>query len=131
MTGTQPIPTAPTNRLGRFTHHLARTLCNLFGVILCFIAALNCANLFIQSPSARYVPLGFVVVLLLIGARFGAVVSVLGSVVAVLVFAYSLYPPLGSFHVADGSARENLSWMLLCALVIPPLLFPPNSATRR
>jgi K+-sensing histidine kinase KdpD len=137
MSEIEPIsPAAPTNDFGRnktqrIKNHLAITLYKLFGVVLCFIAALICAKVFIQSPSARYVPLGFVVVLLLIGARFGTIVSVLGAVMAALVFAYSLYPPLGSFHVTDGSARESLLWMLLCAFVIPTLLFPPNSATRR
>jgi len=132
----QLIPPAPTNSFGRhqtqwIKQHLASTLYNLFGVVLCFTAALISAKVFVQSPSARYVPLGFMVVLLLIGGRFGVVVSVLGAVVAALVFAYSLYPPLGSFHVTDGSARESLLWMLLCAFVIPSLLFPPNKATRR
>ena len=136
MSEIQPIPPASIDSFGhhqtqRLKQHLASTPYNLFGVVLCFITALICAKVFVQSPSARYVPLGFVVVLLLIGARFGTVVSVLGAVVAALVFAYSLYPPLGSFHVTDGSARESLLWMLLCAFVIPSLLFPPNSASRR
>jgi K+-sensing histidine kinase KdpD len=137
MSEIEPIsPAAPTsdfcrNKTQRIKNHLAITLYNLLGVVLCFIAALICAKVFIQSPSARYVPLGFVVILLLIGARFGTIVSVLGAVMAALVFAYSLYPPLGSFRVTDGNARESLLWMLLCAFVIPTLLFPPNSASRR
>lgn len=136
MTETQhPIFPAPPNGFGRhltqLKQRIASTLYHLFGVVLCLIAALICAKVFIQSPSARYVPLGFIVVLLLIGARFGALVSILGAIVAALIFAYSLYPPLGSFHVADDSARESLLWMLLCALVVPSLLFPPNSAPRR
>ena len=95
MSDTQPISPAPTDNFDRrqtqrLKHHLATTLYNLFGIVLCFIAALICAKVFMQSPSAQYVPLGFVVILLLIGARFGTIVSILCAVMAALVFAYSL-----------------------------------------
>ena len=55
----------------------------------------------------------------------------LGGVLAAMVLAYCLYPPLGSLRVDDGTARENLSWMILSAIAISFLLFPPQSRSRR
>jgi K+-sensing histidine kinase KdpD len=135
MTAVQQIPPGSDHS---FTAHqkqpfklrLAGPLYGLFGLLFCFIVALICAKLFVHSPWAQYVPLGFVVVLVFVAAQFGAMVSFLGAVVAVLVFAYSLYPPLGSLRVADATARESLSWMLLSVLAISFLLFPSEGSSR-
>uniref|UniRef100_UPI003979B23F hypothetical protein n=1 Tax=Salmonella sp. SAL4434 TaxID=3159889 RepID=UPI003979B23F len=50
---------------------------------------------------------------------------VLGSILAGLVFAWFLYAPLGSIRVNDSSARGNLGWMVLAAVAVSNLLFPP------
>jgi K+-sensing histidine kinase KdpD len=103
----------------------------LLGLLLCFATALISARLFVHSPLKQYVPLGFAVVLVLLAARFGAIIGALGTVVATLVFAHSLFAPLGSIHVEDGSARTSLSWMILCAIAMSFLLFPPQRRSHR
>ena len=101
------------------------------GVLVCFTAALVCARLFLHSPLRHYVPLGFIVVIAAVATRFGGLAGMLGGVLAAMVLAYCLYPPLGSLRVDDGTARENLSWMILSAIAISFLLFPPQSRSRR
>jgi K+-sensing histidine kinase KdpD len=110
-------------------HLLVLTLRALLGLLLCFVAALVFSKLLAHSPLGQYLPLCFVAVLVLVAARFGAIASVLGAVVAIAVFAYSLYPPLGSLRIADFGARESLAWMLLGALAISFLLFPPKRSS--
>jgi hypothetical protein len=129
MSETKPIPPAPTNSFGRHQtqrvkQHLASTLYNLFGVVLCLVAALICAKLFVQSPSARYVhawlrgrPANYWRTLPGYRERSG------GNGIDFNLRIFPL-PATRHFHVTDDSARASLLWMLLCALVIPNLLFP-------
>lgn len=107
-----------------------RTLRTLTGLLLAVAAALITAGLFSHSHFSVFVPLGFVAVLLVLAARFGVMVSVLGSVLAALVFAQRLYAPMGSVRVEQLAARENLAWMILAAVALSYLLFPPQSRSR-
>jgi K+-sensing histidine kinase KdpD len=97
---------------------------------LVLAAALIAAGLFSHSAFRIFVPLGFVVVLLALAARFGVMVSVLGSLLAALVFAQRLYAPTGSVGVEQLAARENLAWMILAAVALSYLLFPPQTRSR-
>lgn len=103
------------------------TLRTLTGLLLSLAAALIVAGLFSHSEWRLFVPLGFAVVLVVLAARFGILVSVLGSLGAALVFARRLYPPLGSIHVEQAAARESLAWMILSAISLSYLLFPPET----
>jgi K+-sensing histidine kinase KdpD len=103
----------------------------LTGLFLTLAAALIVAGLFSHSNFRLFVPLGFVFVLIILAARFGLIVSVLGSLVAAIVFAYRLYPPLGSIHVERAAARANLGWMILAAVALSYLLFPPQRHPER
>ena len=96
------------------------------GILLSIIAALVAARAFCHSPLRVVVPLGFVAVLIALASRFGPLVSVVGAVLSVMVFAYFLFPPLFSLSVEDPTARENLSWMVLSAIALSYLLFPPG-----
>jgi len=96
------------------------------GILLSIIAALVTARAFCHSPLRVVVPLGFVAVLIALASRFGSLVSVVGAVLSVMVFAYFLFPPLFSLRVEDPAARENLSWMVLSATALSYLLFPPG-----
>jgi K+-sensing histidine kinase KdpD len=100
------------------------------GLLICLTAALVVARLFSRSPLRQYVPLAFIVVIALVSTRFGGVAGMLGGLLAAAVFAYFLFPPLNSLRIDDGTARENLSWMILCSLAISFLLFPPQSGSR-
>jgi len=98
----------------------------LTGLLLCLAAASVVSVTFLHSNLRLFVPLGFAVVLIALGARFGGLVSVLGSILAAMVFAYRLFPPLGSLKVQEATARENLGWMILASVACSYLLFPPR-----
>jgi K+-sensing histidine kinase KdpD len=98
---------------------------SLTGLLLTLAAAFIVAGVFSHSNLRLFVPLGFVFVLIVLAARFGLIVSVLGSLLSAVVFAYRLYPPVGSIHVEQAAARESLGWMILAAVALSFLLFPP------
>jgi K+-sensing histidine kinase KdpD len=58
-------------------------------------------------------------------------VAVVGSPLAALIFAYFLFPPLNSFHVANEAARVNLGWMVLAGIVISYLVVPQDPSARK
>lgn len=101
------------------------------GLLLSLAASLICVGLFAHTRLRLFVPLGFAVLLIVLAGRFGPLVSVLGSILAALVFAWFLYTPLGSVHVHEVTARENLGWMVLAAAVVSNLLFPPPRKSLR
>ena len=68
------------------------------------------------------VPVAFLAIVFLVSVRCGVSAGVLGSIVAALVFATFLYPPLGSPQVSDKAARSNLAWLVLGGLTISYLL---------
>jgi K+-sensing histidine kinase KdpD len=103
----------------------------LTGLFLTLAAALIAAGLFSHSSFRLFVPFGFVFILIVLAARFGLIVSVLGSLVAAIVFAYRLYPPLGSLHAEQATARESLAWMILAAVALSYLLFPQRAGPDR
>jgi K+-sensing histidine kinase KdpD len=103
----------------------------VFGLVLILAASLICVGLFAQSRLRMFVPLGFAVLLIALAGRFGPLVSVLGSIMAALIFAWFLYVPLGSVRVNESSARANLGWMILAAVAVSNLLFPPPRKTLR
>ncbi len=79
------------------------------------------------TPAAHaVVPFAFLVVVLALGTIFGRTVGIWGSVIAALVFAHSMYQPLGSIRVADQGARSGLAWMLLAGVTVSYLLLPPH-----
>lgn len=102
----------------------------LTGLLLSLAAALVAAGIFSHSHLRLFVPLGFAVILIVLGARFGLMVSLLGSVLAAIVFAYRLFPPLGSVRVEQANARESLAWMILASVAFSYLLFPPKTRSR-
>ena len=80
----------------------------------------------VQWQSAKeLIPIVFPVVVLALGMLFGRTVGILGSITGALVFARSLYVPLGSFHIQDKGARSGVAWMLLAGVTLSYLL-PPS-----
>jgi K+-sensing histidine kinase KdpD len=55
-------------------------------------------------------------------------VGVLGSLLSALIFAHMLFQPLGSWHIQDVAARQNLAWMVLASVALS-YLFAPSSRT--
>ena len=101
------------------------------GVLLSIAAALLLA-IFASGKSTRaLIPWVFVIILIALSSRFGPMVSLIGSVVAVIVFARRVYAPVGSVVVADDAAKASLAWMALISVVAAYLLFPPSHPRHR
>jgi K+-sensing histidine kinase KdpD len=94
------------------------------GTILSAVLASAVTLLFNHSSVRAFLPLAFVVVLVLLSRQFGVSVSLTGSLIATIIFAMFLFPPLGSTRVENENARMNLGWMVLCAVAVSYLLYP-------
>lgn len=101
------------------------------GVLLSTISAFITALVFADRPSRVFIPLLFVLVLISFAARYGVLVSVIGSALTALIFAKFMYSPVGTFGIESPAAKANLGWMMLCAISISYLLFPPSNISNR
>jgi hypothetical protein len=93
------------------------------GTLFSVAAALGLAYFFSARPGTNFVPLAFAVVLIFLAWRFGAAVSLIGSLLAAFIFARF---PAHRFHVADSAGSNSLVWMILLAVAGSYLLFPPQ-----
>ncbi len=98
----------------------------LVAVLACALLAWSATLIKWKSPLQEFVPFAILGVVLLLGMIFGRSVGILGSVIASLIFAYSMYEPLGSLRVANQSARSGVAWMLLAGITLSYLLLPPH-----
>jgi K+-sensing histidine kinase KdpD len=94
------------------------------GTLLSAVFASVLTLLFYRSTWRGFLPLAFVVVLVLLSRKFGVGVSLTGSLIAAIIFAAFLFPPLGSTRVENEQARASLGWMILCAVAVSYLLYP-------
>ncbi len=93
------------------------------GLLLCAALALV-VGLFAAPRTWRAtVPLAFAVVIILLAARYGRSVALLGSVAAAAIFA-CLYHPVGSIRVDNHSEKSAIGWMLLGSIALSYLLLP-------
>ncbi len=100
------------------------------GVLLCTVSAALVAAVAAHQPWRVFVPLAFVLVIVLLAARYGMAVSILGSAIAAVIFAYCMFPPVGSVQIVDKLERTNIAWMLLASIVIPFLVLAPVHGRR-
>jgi K+-sensing histidine kinase KdpD len=110
---------------------LLRRMHSLMGGAVCAVAALAAVALAAGHPWQVWVPLPFSVVLLLTAWFFGARAGILGTLLGAAIFAYLLFSPRGSIHVADATARANLGWMLLVGIGFSLLFAPSRPDDRR
>lgn len=108
-------------------HPLARTL--LGTIASATAAALVCAAA--RHHTAGWLPIAFVIVVLVIAQVFGATAGILGSIIAAVIFAVWLYPPLGRVGVQDSAARAGLAWMILAGTSLSFLLAPAGGSTHK
>lgn len=101
------------------------------GVLLSAVAAIALALFAAKTPSRNLIPWVFVLILIALSWRFGPMVSLFGSVIAVVVFARLVYAPVGSVQVEDEAAKANLAWMALISVVAAYLLFPSSHPRHR
>jgi K+-sensing histidine kinase KdpD len=93
-------------------------------LLLCAVAAWTVAQFGWEPAHRRLLPFAFLGLVLLLGFLYGRTVGMLGTIVSVVVFAYTLYQPLGSVAVADDGARSSLAWAILLGVSASFLLLP-------
>lgn len=103
---------------------LIYTLQSTLGIAISAICAIAVALVFSRTQWKLEVPLLFSVVLILLAGRFGAMVSVVGSLLASGIFAFLLFSPSHSLHVQSDTERATLAWMILLSVAASYLLFP-------
>lgn len=101
---------------------LRRVLQPVAGLILCSLLAAASAILFRQSSFRKWIPLLFLLFVVLVSKLLGRLAGVLGTCIAALIFAIFLFSPVGSWVVVDESARNTLGWMTLAGMVISHFL---------
>lgn len=110
---------------------LLRRIDSLIGGVVCAAAALGASALAAGHPWQVWVPLAFSAAPLLIAWFLGVRAGILGTLLAAAVFAFFLFSPVGSIHVASEAARSNLGWMLLIGIAFSLLFAPPTSGFHR
>jgi K+-sensing histidine kinase KdpD len=105
--------------------HIGKYLLRGAAVMACGLTAWG-ATLVKWSSNREVVPIVFLMVVLALGLMLGRTVGILGSIVGALVFAYSLYAPVGSFRIQDQGARSAVAWMLLGGVTLSYLLLPSH-----
>ena len=99
------------------------------GIIIGSVFSVVLAKVFVRTQWKLVAPFLFAVVLVMLASRFRAMVSVTGSLIGAAVFAYLLYSPLYSIHVASESERNSLAWMILLSVSLCYLLYPSRNPT--
>ena len=100
-------------------------------LLLCAAAAWSVSQFGWVQGHRLVLPFAFVLLVLLLGSRYGRTVGVLGSILSAFVFAHALYEPVGSFFVADQAARSALAWALLLGVCASYLLLPTREELHR
>jgi K+-sensing histidine kinase KdpD len=109
-------------------HRAFRTV---FGILISTSAA-AILTLLIRNHARNWMPLGFVLVVLIFAQLFGPLAGMLSSVVAAVIFATWLYAPHGDLTVQNAGARASLGWMILAGTSLSFLLAPaPESRKHR
>jgi K+-sensing histidine kinase KdpD len=103
------------------------TLQSCLGIVLSALCAFAFVKLFSRCHWKLAAPFLFAAVLVLLAGRFGAAISVAGSVVGAIIFALHLFAPLHSLRVANDAERATLAWMILLSISASYLLFPSRS----
>ncbi len=103
------------------------TLQSTLGVAVSAVCAIAVALVFSRTPWKLAAPFLFAALLVLLASRFGALVSVVGSLLAALIFAEMLFAPLHSLQVENDTERATLAWMILLSVSASYLLFPSRT----
>jgi len=103
------------------------TLQSTLGIVVSALCAIAVALVFSRTQWKLAAPFLFAAVLVLLASRFGALVSVIGSLLASIIFSELLFPPLHSLHVENEAERATLAWMILLSISASYLLFPSRT----
>jgi len=100
-------------------------------LLLCATAAWSVSQIGWVHAHRLVLPFAFLILVLVLGSRYGRLVGILGSILSAFIFAHALYEPVGSFFVADQAARSALAWALLLGVSASYLLLPTGSELRK
>ncbi len=103
------------------------TLQSTLGIAVSVLCAVAVALVFSRTQWKLAAPFLFAALLVLLASRYGALVSVVGSLLASVVFAELLFPPLYSLRVKNETERATLAWMILLSVSASYLLFPSRT----
>ena len=101
------------------------------GIVVSALCAVAVASAFSGSQWTLAAPFLFAAVLVLLASRFGAAISVAGSMLAAVIFARRLFSPLHSLQIHNEAQRATLAWMILLSVSASYLLFPPRNDRNR
>jgi K+-sensing histidine kinase KdpD len=107
------------------------TLQSTIGVAVSAFCAIAVSMIFSRTHWKMAAPFLFAAVLVVLASRFGAMVSVVGSLLAALIFALLLFSPVHSLHVENENERATLAWMILLSVSASYLLFPSRTDRTR
>ena len=106
---------------------LLSTLQSTLGIGVSALCAIAVALVFSRTPWKLAAPFFFAALLVLLASRFGAMVSVIGSLLAAVIFTLILFSPVHSLHIENESERATLAWMILLSVSASYLLFPSRT----
>jgi K+-sensing histidine kinase KdpD len=106
---------------------LLQALQSTIGIAVSALCAIAVALVFARTHWKLAAPFLFAAVLVMLASRFGAMVSVVGSVLAAMIFSFLLFSPLHTLHVENESERATLAWMILLSVSASYLLFPSRT----
>lgn len=107
------------------------TLQSTLGIAVSAVCAIAVALVFSRTQWKLAAPFLFAALLVLLASRFGALVSVVGSLLAAMIFAQMLFSPLHSLRVENDAERATLAWMILLSVSASYLLFPSRTDRHR
>jgi K+-sensing histidine kinase KdpD len=98
-----------------------------FGIAISALCAIAVALVFSRTQWKLAAPFLFAAILVLLARRFGAIISVAGSLLASIIFSLLLFSPLHSLRVENEAERATLAWMILLSVSASYLLFPSRT----
>jgi K+-sensing histidine kinase KdpD len=97
---------------------------DVYGASLCAGAAAVLALCLRATALRAAVIFPFLLVVIFVALRFGAVAGIVGTSAAAVIFSRFMLPPLGSFAIQDQAAKENLLWFLVAGIALGYLFAP-------
>lgn len=91
------------------------------GMVCCTVVAALLIPLFGASSGKAFLPIPFLLIIVLVAFGFGRAAGILGTLAAAFLFAWFLYEPAG-LAVADPVAKNHLIWMLIIGVLLSDLL---------
>jgi K+-sensing histidine kinase KdpD len=90
-------------------------------MVCCTVMAALLVPLFSASSSKAFLPIPFLLIIVIVAFEFGRAAGVLGTMAAAFLFAWFLYEPAG-LAVSDPVAKSHLIWMVIVGVLLSDLL---------